>query len=477
MGKEFTEQDRVRWEYNCKDILYTREIATVLQDVLSSQPQSLQDFYHFQQHELAPALNRVMNRGIRIDLEKKDELHRQLSEILVQVERNMNYILGETFNPKSTPQVRAVFGDLLGIKAKLNRKTGAESFGSEAMLGYLEEYPMLRPLITLMLEYRSIGIFVRTFLAAKVDDDGRMRTSYNVAGTKTYRLASRKNPFGNGMNLQNVPKEGKIDLKFSLESVEQDEDVAEDDFNTSVAIGITELPNCKRLFIPDEGYTFFDIDYSGADARIVAWDSHSKFLMDIFNDASKDLYSAIASEYYKRPITKKDKERQIFKAVCHATNYLGKAPAIAGAAGLLVHEVEKVQKFYFSAAPEVMEWQRKLKNDVDTKGYVENAFGARGYFLDRSDKNLYNKAVAWIPQSSIGIMVNKGLVNIDQKEDPVRVQVLMQTHDSLSGQFLTSDTGAAKRIVKHMSVPLMFKKELIIPAGIVTSLTSYGDCS
>jgi DNA polymerase I-like protein with 3'-5' exonuclease and polymerase domains len=201
MAKEFSEQDVVRWKYNVKDVLYTREIAVVLQDVLAGQPKSLQDFYHFQQHELAPALNRVMNRGIRIDLEKKEELHRQLSDILVQVEKNMNYIIGENFNPKSTPQVRAVFGDLLGIKAKLNRKTGAESFGSEAMLGYLEEYPMLRPLITLMLEYRSIGIFVRTFLSAKVDEDGRMRTSYNVAGTKTYRLASRKNPFGNGMNL------------------------------------------------------------------------------------------------------------------------------------------------------------------------------------------------------------------------------------------------------------------------------------
>jgi len=155
-----TEQDLIRFKYNIKDILYTREISEVLQAEMNSQPESLQEFYRFQQEDLAPALNRVMNRGIRIDLEQKDLLHKQLTEVLATVEKNLDYIIGEKFNPKSTPQVRAVFGDLLGVEAKLNRKTGTESFGSEYMMGYLDEYPLLRPILTLMLEYRSIGVFV-----------------------------------------------------------------------------------------------------------------------------------------------------------------------------------------------------------------------------------------------------------------------------------------------------------------------------
>jgi DNA polymerase-1 len=464
----YTEQDVTRWRYNVKDILYTREIAEVLQGVLKSQNPKLQEFYGFQQYELAPALTRVMNRGIRIDLEKKEELFSQLSQILTSVEANLDYIIGEKFNPKSTPQIKAVFTELLGIKPKINRKTGKESFGSEHMLDYLAEYPIYAPLIKLLLEYRSIGIFVRTFLSAKVDEDS----------TKTYRLASRKNAFGNGMNLQNVPKEGKIDLKYSLASVDPADDnedtleVAIDDETT----GITELPNCKRLFIPDDGYIFFDIDYSGADARVVAFDSDCKFLISIFNDDKLDLYATIASEYYGRIITKKDKERQIFKAICHGTNYLGKAPTLAGKAGLLVHEVDKVQKFYFSACPEVKQWQLRHIANMEKFGFVENVFGARGYFLDRSDNMINNKAIAWVPQSTIGILVNKGLVNIDKKENSKNVQVLMQTHDSLSGQYLKSDLTAPERITKHMEIELQYNKKLIIPAGIAISDKSYGDC-
>lgn len=471
-----TESDKTRWHYNCLDIIYTLEIADILEQQIELLPPKLKEFHAFQQTELAPVLVDIMNRGIRIDLKKKDELHDALGKLAVEVEEKINNVIGEPFNTRSVTQVKAIFQDLLKVKPKINKKSGNATFGTEAMWSLLEEYPIYRPLIKLILELRSINVFLRTFLSAKVDEDGRMRTSYNVAGTSTYRLASRKNAFGNGMNLQNVPSKGKIDLKYAFMAVDSIEDSEIDVDSQIEVVGISELPNCKTLFIPDDGYTFFDIDYSGADARVVAWDSDCPFLMDIFNDPSLDLYSVLASEYYRRKISKKDKERQTFKAVCHATNYLGKAPTIAGRSGLLIHEVDMVQKWYFSACPEVQRWQNRIIKSVNETGHITNVFGARGWFLDRTDKNLYNKAVAWVPQSTIGILVNKGIVNIAKKENPENVQVLMQTHDSASGQFLSTDLTAAERITKHMSIELKYKKPMVIPAGIATSTKSYGDC-
>jgi len=190
-----------RWIYNAKDVMYTLEIANILEDILTQQPELLQNFYRSQQDLLAPALVDIMNRGVKVDLVKKQQLLDELSLLLVHIESTINTILGETINLKSSHQVKRLCTDLLQVVPVIDRKSKTASFGSEAMLVYLDNYPLYRPLITLILEYRSVGIFVRTFLSAKVDDDNRMRTSYNLAGTRTYRLASRKNAFGAGMNL------------------------------------------------------------------------------------------------------------------------------------------------------------------------------------------------------------------------------------------------------------------------------------
>ena len=96
---------------------------------------------------------------------------------------------------------------------------------------------------------RSLGVFLSTFVNAPLDVDGRMRCSFNIAGTETYRFSSSKNAFGSGMNMQNIPKGGESD-ELDL-----------------------ELPNVRELFIPDPGKTFFDIDLDSADLRIVCWEA------------------------------------------------------------------------------------------------------------------------------------------------------------------------------------------------------------
>ena len=496
-------ENQTRWEYNCLDISYTLEIAEILEQQMVKQPQTMQDFYHFQQAELAPALVNVMKRGVRVDLAKKDELKDKLSHLMKDVEAKLNWLIGEPFNPKSSTQVKKLFKDLLEVTPKKS-KAGTDTFGAEAMASYLEDYPMLAPLITLILEYRTLQVFVGTFLSAQVDEDGRMRSSYNVAGTVTYRLASRKNAFGNGMNLQNVPSKGKIDLTLALARVDTGEDEFEGSeiLNVVYSDGITKLPNCKQLFIPDPGYTFFDVDYSGADAMVVAWDSDCQWLMNFFTTQKQKLYCYLGEQYLQEAVTEKHPMYGKLKRFCHLTNYGGSADKAGRSCGMTKQEARELQRFYFKLCPEIPEWHVKLKNQVRTKGYIENSFGARGYFLNRTDPTLMNKVYAWIPQSSIGIMVNKGLVSIEKEANYLKqctfppfqaeedwlgdrlakptkiepIEVLMQVHDSLAGQFKTTDVTAPDRILKHMSIELPYKKPLVIPVDIATSTKSYGDC-
>lgn len=473
-----TEQDKVRWEYNGMDVMYTFQIAEVLHRKVAIESDRLKDFYNFQLNEISPALIDVMNTGVRIDIEKKDVLKEQLTKLLIDVEKKLEYLLDEPFNPRSGTQIKAVLKDLCNIKPIINKKTKAETFASIAMFSYREDYPEYRALIDLILEYRSISVFLKTFVSAEVDEDNRMRTNYNCAGTKTYRLSSRKNAFGKGANLANIPSKGKIDLKYSLASVDELDNTEddEDSFVTGDYEGITELPNCKEFFIPDEGYNFFNVDYSGADAMIVAWDSNCQWLKNFFLYEDMKLYVYIGSHYLQREITTKDKEYKVYKQFIHGTNYGMMEAKAAANANMPLLEAKKLRQWYFKLCPEIPDWHRRIESNVKTKGYIENIFGARGWFLNKESPTILNQAYAWIPQSTIGILVNKGLVNIHTKEKDIKV--LLQVHDALAGQYKKSlgDKEAEDRICKHMSVELPYKDKLIIPVDFSFSEYSYGAC-
>jgi len=66
------------------------------------------------------------------------------------------------------------------------------------------------------------------------------------------------------------------------------------------------LPNCKKIFLPDEGYKFFNIDFSGADAMIVVWESECDYLMRFFTTSKEKLYIHLAREYLQKEVTTAD---------------------------------------------------------------------------------------------------------------------------------------------------------------------------
>lgn len=487
-----SKDNNTRWIYNGKDCMYTYTVALYIKEILKHQQKKLQDFFAFQQYEVVPAMATLMNRGVKVNVEQKEELRQQFTELMLSCEEKINHIFNEQVNLNSVIQVKRALKDLLGIKPILDRKTKRETFGADAMLVYLEKYPEWRALLTLFLEYKSIRVFVKTFLSAEVDTDGHMRCSYNPAGTRTYRLSSRKNAFGRGMNLANVPSKGKIDLTYALQemhSEDEDEDAiildysskeldfidAEEEENQNDNPEILKLPNCKEIFIPStDEWIFFDADYSAIDLHFVIWESDCKFLKQAIRDGV-DVYSMLASYYYQREITKRDPERQIFKSICHGGNYLGKARTLAAKAGLSIAAVQRVLNWYFDRCPEIPRWHDKIKYTAMSQGYVENIFGARFWVLDFIDPMWMNKIVAAIPQSSAAILVNKALTKLEQTEKG-KIQVLLQVHDSLAGQFKATDTTALQRIKSYMELTIPYDDPLVIPAEIKTSSISYGNC-
>lgn len=487
--------NETRFFYNAKDVCYTLAIDKVLTEVLANEDPALQQFYVFQQSQVCKHITTLMNRGVSVDIELKETLKTEYTLLQQHALDLLRWVVGDSeFNPDSTAQVKLLFKNLCDIKPIIDKKTKAETFGAKAMIVYLEEYPQWKTLLHLYLEYKRLGVFVRTFLSAKVSDDGKMRCSYNVAGTKTYRLASRKNIDGGGLNLQNIPSGARGGFKLSQclqdyrneEGEDSLEDLVDDGIEQEEFKSVIDLQanfgRVKDIFVPYNGdWVIGDVDYSAIDLHFVVWEADCKYLKAIMKSGG-DVYATLATMYYGYPIVKLldgtwMDERNIFKAVCHATNYLGMPTTIAAAAGLSVPAVKRVQEFYFSKCPEIKQWHLRLEDQANRLGYITNFFGARSWVVDKQDPMWRNKMVAWQPQSSAGILVNKAICRMEEAEKGGTIRTVMQVHDSAVILFKEEDTTAIKRILEYFTIKLPYKDPLSIPADIKCSYKSYGDCN
>lgn len=438
------------WRYNCTDAARTLAIHHVLSNV--SKGMGLDAVNEFQQ-SLRQRVLRTMIRGVRVDHKLRAQLSFDLMKEVAEREQWMQDVLGQTINIKSPAQMADFFYRQMGQREIKNRKTQSVTCNDEALHKIAQREPILLPVTRKIAELRSLGVFHSTFVQAGLDVDGRMRCTFNVCGTETYRFASSKNAFGTGMNLQNIPKGGEMEE------------------------GGLELPNIRKLFIPDQGKTIFDIDLDSADLRIVTWESDCKWMKEQFKAGNKP-YVEIMREYYRDPGKNKNSpEYKIFKSLCHGTNYLGTADGIAPRIGLLVHETERIQKWYYSVCPEIKKWQDDLKKQVSGRRYVENAYGYRNYFFDRIEGTIFNQAVAWVPQSSVACLINRIWAKLEDNLESEGLEILMQVHDSLVGSFdRYRKEEMLKRIVETASIAIPYDDPLYIPVGVVSSDNSWGEC-
>lgn len=206
------------FEYNAKDCVNTFEIIEKLIAVIPER--RLQNVWAFQQEMLDP-LNVTMIRGIPFLKEKQAEWRMQFSELqrhyaaaFERVIPSKEYFPNAAKNSSpwysSPAKTKTLLYDILGCEVQLNKKTKKPSTEDAAIQKIMKKEPVLYPLLSKLLEYRSLGVFISTFLSPSVDIwDKKMHTFYNLSGTQTFRLSSRADTFDTGANLQNIPKGDK----------------------------------------------------------------------------------------------------------------------------------------------------------------------------------------------------------------------------------------------------------------------------
>ena len=453
-GKEFDEHcpEEQYWIYNCRDAVATYEIRNVLRGVRESiaLPSTEYGSPPEIQQSMFPIMLEAMLRGVRINQKLKKDLIFHLTEEESVRQEWLNAVLGKPLNPRSPKQLQKLFYEELGYSVILNRKTKKPTTDSDALDRLSRADPLIRPICSAINQIRQLSNY-RSVCLQPLDHDGRIRCSYNIAGTETLRLSSSEDAFGFGTNLQNITT--------------GDEDAV--DF---------PLPNLRKLFIPDVGFELGDFDLAQADAQVVAWEAEDTALMELFSDPTRDLHNENCEAIYGHCTGKRDPNRQLSKTGVHLTNYGGTPPVLAAALGITRHEAENFQRRWFSIHPAIADWHKRILSELQSRRYVENKFGYRRYYFDRIESVL-KEALAWIPQSTVAIVTNLGIRNVRRNLSHLQVQFLLQVHDSSIFQWPAKDTALIlPQIRDQLRIRIPYPNPLIIPVGYKISTVSWGDC-
>ena len=451
------------WIYNCRDLSATFESWEVLADALTQLGKWPQ--FNFQMYDLFPVVRGMVFRGIGFNQQLRAKLFSDISEHIAARQGLLNTLVGRPVNANSPPQLKDLFYKEFGQKRIISMKTGNPTCDEDALNLIAKREPILKVICGCINEIRALRS-AQGVVMTRTDADGMLRTSYNIAGPKTFRFSSSENAYGGGGNLQNIT-EGR----------------------TSDYTGL-QLPNLRCLLTPpapDEG--LLDADLQKADLYVVVWEAEDEGLkaalrkgLDLHLVNARDVYNLnlpddelvdgteVCEEHKKRYPT----QRKNCKNGIHATDYGARPPKLAKLLGCSVHEADLFQRRWFAAHPGFKRWHERVMAQINKDRSVTSKFGYTIHFFDRIE-DCFTEALAWVPQNTVAIVINKILVNLETLKP--RVKNRLQTHDSFTASFKHAlFPNILQEIHPLTKIVVPYDDPLVIPMGYKYSTVSWGDC-
>lgn len=258
-------------------------------------------------------------------------------------------------------------------------------------------------------------------------------------------------------------------------------------------------PNIRSMLVPDPGWCLVEADLSGADAQVVAWDAGSETLKRLLR-ANADLHTANAYHLYGRQCPPPRSSvhingmtfRDNAKRAVHLTNYAGGYRTLAQSCSVTEARATDFIRWWSRVEhPAIAEWHDRVETQLRSRKMpaIRNAFGFRRIYTDRPDR-LLGQALAWIAQSTVAIVINRAMLQLDCNADllhrprcgtclacqqPGTIQLMLQVHDSVLLQ-VRSDLCPAlfPEIISCCAVTVPYDDPLIIPVELKWSASDWG---
>lgn len=425
--------------------------------------------FRFMMALLVPLWN-MSKRGVRMDLEAIKNMNETLDSDAAAAGLELMIELGldAPLNVKSGPHMQDLLYNRLGLPVirETAKRGPATDDKTIATLVLKAKTPQQKKCMLLIRSIRKARDLKSKFFNVKFDDDGRMRGHYNPSKTVTGRLSSVKfYPTKKGTNAQNIPRDKRA----------------------------------RRVFLADRGKVFCYADLEKAESNVVAQltgdprmlrdhspgqNAHRNLGADLFGIAPEELDE---DQYY------------LSKKTRHAGNYMQgwltfmtTVNQDAEKTGVAIDA--KQSKFfiqrYKDLHPALPRWWDATKRELYKTRTLVNLLGRVRTFHGHVG-SILPEAVAYVPQSTVGDLLNVGLLNLEGISCPYTLdrgiwnlryadinaelldcgfESLMQIHDAVAFQVWEKDLDRALPLVRAaMLVPLTNPRtyeEFTIPVEI-----------
>ena len=372
--------------------------------------------------KLIKVLAKMEFLGIRIDKAYLKKMSDKLKVEIEKLEETAFNLSGEKFNLSSPKQLSEVLFDHMNLPTKgiKKGKTGYSTGQKE-----LDKLRGIHPIIEVIERYRELAKLINTYidtLPVLADENDRVHTTFNQNVVVTGRLSSTD------PNLQNIPIRTELGRKV------------------------------REAFVPKEGYTFIQADYSQFELRLAAVLAGDREMIDGFN-RDEDIHKRTAALIYGVPDNEVTKEMRRSAKVINFGILYGMSPhGLSAATKMSVKEAKDFIERYFKLRIKLKEYLDSIIDFAKQHGYVKTLFGRK---RPANDINSSNYMVAEAAKRSTINMPIQGteadlmklsMIHLDEELEKrgLKARQIIQVHDSILLECPEDEIETVKELVKNV---------------------------
>ncbi len=398
--------------YSAKDAAATFALIAPLTEELKKE--GVWDFFNRIVMPLCSVLVNMRIRGIKMDVDKFDEVRNVLDEELQDLDGQLVEILGE-INFNSGAQLGKALQELGLDTGKKTKKTKKMSTAKEDLEGIEEKHPVIRILLTRKEKAKLRSTYTSDTMLSFCDENDRVHPGWKQTGTVSIRLACEK------PNMLNPPRGSLI----------------------------------RQLFVAEEDYIWAAGDLAQAELRVAAFSAQDPILIKTFEDGL-DVHTTMASEMTGVPYAEIDHDSDIrhrAKFITHGRSYGREYQSVMSQYNVDEKTARGWIDSFDSKFERLMSWYTEKVAQAKKDKFLQTPYGNKRHWplYGEFDENMEREARSFIPQSTVAIIIYEAMIALEDlfEREGFGTRIISNLYDAIYFEIPRDELHTVLPIIKR----------------------------